>query len=252
MQLTQTPTSGTDLIAASPVVETERTHLRREENAILKEALRPGADIQAVIPADASAEELWKTLDICIKGVNLLEERLRRLHPIIGRILLIFQERPSLYKELGYETYSEFMQKGVHGVLGLHRSQAYVAKIVARDWPQVTPDRFARIGPKKIEILSKFTTGRSANAELLLDAAERMKTNELREYVVQRGFLRPGESSGRVITITTNGAIYDHYKEFFSDPRVHQKVGSKDHDQILEALMQECSSEWLAETEDVQ
>lgn len=245
----QQQVSDAEITTSTSIVETERTHLNHEEQIILREALRPGADISVVIPDDASADELWRWLSICIRGTNMLEAKMRRLHPVIGRILLAFQNKPSLYKDLGYDTFTDFMEKGAYGVLGLSRSHAWLGKKVARDWPQLGPDRFARIGPKKIEILSKFSTGRSPNAELLLQAAERMKVPEFRQYVEQRGFIRPGESTGRVISFTTNGAIYDHFKEFFSDPRVQAKVGSKDYGEILEVLIQESSAEWFAEGE---
>jgi hypothetical protein len=193
-----------ELPATCSIVETQRTHLNQEEQELLKELLRPGASVEAVIPDDATPDQLWRTLDACVRGLNMLESRARRLHPIIGRILLIFQDKPSLYKDLGYETFSEFMEKGVYGTLGVHRSAAYVGKLVARDWPQLNPDRFAKIGPKKLEIISKFSKGNDP---------------------------------------------YDHVKEFFTNPRVHSYVGTKDWGEILEALVQEGESSWLETAE---
>jgi hypothetical protein len=238
-----------ELPATCSIVETQRTHLNQEEQELLKELLRPGASVEAVIPDDATSDQLWRTLDACVRGLNMLESRARRLHPIIGRILLIFQDKPSLYKDLGYETFSEFMEKGVYGTLGVHRSAAYVGKLVARDWPQLNPDRFAKIGPKKLEIISKFSKGNDPNAEMHLQNAEKMRVPELKNYYENRGFLRPGEATGATFSLTTNRAIYDHVKEFFTSPRVHSYVGTKDWGEILEALVQEGESSWLETTE---
>ena len=243
-----TTTDMAELPTNCEVLETERTHLNHEENMLLRELLRPGASIEALIPPDAEPEELWKTLDACVRGLGLLEARMCRLKPVIGRILLIFEKKPSLYKSLGYDTYSDFMDKGVYGVLGLHRTSAYDGKLVARDWAQVGPDRYAKaLGPKKIAILSKFVKGSSPNAEAWLQTAESMKVSELREYCVQRGFIEAGETEGTTITITTNRAIRGLYEEFFSDGRVCSKCGTKDRGKILERMIQECSAEWLQE-----
>ena len=98
--------------------------------------------------------------------------------------------RPSLYKALGYDTYSDFMDKGVYGTLGLHKTSAYEGKLVARDWPQIGPDRYAKaLGPKKMNVLSRFVKGSSANAESWLQTAESMTVPQLKLYVEQRGFI---------------------------------------------------------------
>jgi hypothetical protein len=249
MMATQTiPTEIAELPTTCEVLETERTHLNHEENMLLRELLRPGASIEVLIPPEAEPEELWKTLDACVRGLGLLEARMCRLKPVIGRILLIFENKPSLYKALGYETYSAFMDNGVYGTLGLHRTSAYEGKLVARDWPQVGPDRYAKaLGPKKIAILSKFVKGSSPNSESWLETAESMKVGELREYCSQRGLIEAGETEGATITITTNRAIRGLYEEFFSDGRVQSKCGTKDRGEILKAMIQSCSGEWLAE-----
>ncbi len=246
----QPPTSdAAELVMNSPIVETEQTHLSRDEHALMKELLRPGAKIEAVIPENATPEQLWDTLKACSHGLLLLETRVNRLKPIIGKILLIFEHKPSLYKDLGYETYSDFMRQGVYDKLGLHHTSAYEGKLAARDWPQLTPDRYVQIGPKKLNIISKFTKGSSPNAETWLEVASKMKVGELREYAEQRGFLQPGETVGATIMVQTNKGIYDHFKQFAGNPRVHEAVGSKDPGEILEAMLQECEGEWLETTE---
>ena len=232
-------------------MEAELTHLDQQDQELLKSLLRPGAVIEAVIPENASPQDLWRTLGACSRGINLLESRMCRLKPIIGRILLIFERKPSLYMDLGYQTYSEFMTKGVHGALGLHRTSAYEGKLVARDWPQITPDRYSsKLGPKKINILSKFMKGSNSNAEMMLKTAERMTVPELRQYTEQRGFINPGETVPQTITIHTNLAIYQRFKQVFNDNRVHSVVGYKQHDKILEAMMNECFAEWVSQYEE--
>jgi hypothetical protein len=201
-------------------MERKETHLNAEEHDLIKELLRPGVSIDAVLPEDADSEKLWSTLSACVRGLNLLEIRLCRLKPIIGRILLMFEHQPSLYKALGYETYSDFMKRGVHDSLGLHHTSAYEAQRVAKDWPQLTPDRFAKIGQKKMNVLHKFATGRDPNAEALLATAEKMTVGEFRQYAEQRGLTEPGETVGATIIIHTNQDVYSLYRQLFSDGRI--------------------------------
>lgn len=233
-----------EMVADAHAVERDRSHLNEQEQALLKELLRPGASIEAVIPPDAAPEHLWKTLDACVRGLGLLEARSTRLKFIVGKLLIIFENKPSLYKGLGYETFSEFITKGAYATLGLHKTSAYEGKMAAR-WPQLTPDRYAKVGPKKMNILNHFMTGNNSNAEEWLKTAESMKVNELQQYVEQRGLLNNGETDAATIVIKTDKSIYSRYREVFEDGRVHHVVGSKDHGRILVAMMAECYQEWL-------
>lgn len=237
-------------VANGPVVENDRTHLSTEQQAMLRALLQPGVKVESVIPAEASADDLWRTLDACVHGLSVLEARILRLKPIIGQILIMFEKRPSLYKDLGYETYSDFMNRGVYNKLGLHRTSAYQGKLAARDWPQLGPDRYVKIGPKKLDILSKFSTGRDQNAEALLRCAETMKVKELQTYCEQRGFINPGETVGATFSMTTNRSRLKFFMDFFKDGRVQSVVGSKDWDAILEAAIQECLPEWIVRFEE--
>jgi hypothetical protein len=142
------------------------------------------------------------------------------------------------------------MSKGVYEQMGLHRTSAYEGKLAAEKWPQLTPDRYAEIGPKKIEILSKFTQGSNSNAEMWLETAKRMSTvTELREYVENRGLLAPGEAVGATLMISTNRDRYKLFKAFFGDGRIQSIVGSKSPDRILEAMIQEFYDAWIAQHE---
>jgi hypothetical protein len=239
-----------ELVTDSPIVERNRTHLNPAENALITNLLRPGASIEAVIPDGATPDELWRTLDACVRGLTLLEARLTRLKPIIGKILLVFEQKPSLYKELGYDTYSDFMQKGVYERLGLHRTSAYEGKLAARDFPQLTPDRYVQIGPKKLNVIATAgIKGNNANAETVLQVAATMKVDEFKQYMTARQFIAPGEADGATLTIQTNRNRMSLFNAFFNDARIRSVVGSKDKDRILEAAIQEVHEEWVARHE---
>lgn len=240
-----------EMIADAPMVERDRTHLGDREHSLLKELLRPGASIEAVIPEDAAPEELWHTLDACVRGLGALEARVTRLKPIIGKILVMFENRPSLYKELGYDTYSDFMQRGVYDRLGLHRTSAYEGKLAARDWPQLTPDRYTKVGTKNLNVLAKAgITGRNSNAEAFLSTAENMTHGQFKEYMTQRQLISPGEADGVTFYITTNRNRLALFNAFFNDSRVRSVCGSKVKDEILEHAIQEVFDEWIAKYDD--
>lgn len=222
--------------------------LSPEDRQLINEYLRPGAVIEAIIPKDPTSEQLWNTLSTCAKGVGYLQTRILRLRPIIGHILLLFQNTPSLYKDRGYRTFEDFLTKGVRGTLGLGRTTVYDALALARDWPQISPERFARIGPKSMNIIKSFARGDEANIEKYLKLGEEMGTGELRRWAESRGLVNPGETVPYTIEIHANIEIYKEWRDFINDPRVQSHAGKAPW-QILRAMVQECWVEWIEKGE---
>ena len=242
--------NGTEMASEAPIVEHERTHLTPREHELLRELLRPGVSIEAVIPADADPQELWSTLDACAKGLGVIDARGARLKFIIGKILTVFESKPSMYKELGFNTFSDFLKFGAYDKLGLHRTAAIEAKQAAQEWPQLTPDAYVDVKPKNLNTLHKIgINGKSPNAELWLEAAKKMKVHEFRQYAEQRTFSPVDDTIGATIIINTRKDIYDQWKKFVADGRICSKVGTKDHGEILCALMASCFVEWVDEVE---
>lgn len=240
-----------EIVTESNGIERKENHLNAEQHALLRELLKPGAKVDALIPNDVLPSELWQILEACSHGLGKLYANITRLTPIIGQILMRFERQPSLYKDLGYQSFREFLRKGVYDELGLHHSAGYEALRLAKEWPQVTPDEYVKIGPKKFNIIAKTgATGKSSNARILLETAATMKVGEFRQYAEQRGLIAPGEATGATIMIPTNRVIYGFYRQVISDPKVHSVVGSKEPDQILKAMMEACYGEWVAQYEE--
>lgn len=230
----------------------EQPPLDAQSQSLLKEIMRPGVTIEAVIPKDPSPNELWAFLSLCAQGTFLLESRLERIKPIIGKVLLMFQEKPSLYKDLGYETFEEFRREGVGKKLGLSRTTLWETQVIARDWPQLleNPDRYNKIRRSKLNILKSFSTGRDNNSDALLRLAEKMSSTELRQYCEQRGFISPGETLPATIVIQSSLDIAQRWKLWAQDGRIHSIVGSSQPDKILDAMMEECMHGWIEQHED--
>src|SRR5260370_13486848 len=134
---------------AGVVIAEPTATLTERQQTLLKDLHRTNASIDGVNLEDAAPEDAWRALDACVRGLKLLEARVCRLHPIIGRILLLFQAKPEMYRTLGYSTYTDFMVRGVYSTLGLRRASAYQGRLVARDWPQIGPELYVKLGPKK-------------------------------------------------------------------------------------------------------
>jgi hypothetical protein len=226
--------------------------LSEQDQALLKEIMRPGTAVDDIVPETATAQQLWDTLKVCVAGYNMLNFKLNRIKPIIGKILLIFQRNPHLYQELGYETFEDFRKNGIGKRLGVGRTTLWECQTIARDWPQLVqnPDRYAQIGRTKLIILSKFAKGTAPNAESLLNMAASMPAHELRIHSEQRGLLIPGETVPATVVVRGSLDMVKRWKEFSSDERVHQIVGSASQEAILMAMIDECYSHWVATYED--
>ncbi len=246
------PDSEVEAVAQSHIIEHPNTHLNANEHKLLTELLQPGAKIEVIIPPDTPAKELWNVLDTCVKGVNVLDARAMRAHIVVGKFLVWFEKQPSLYKDLGYRTFSDFMKKGVYGKMGYKSTTAYISKMVATNWPQVTPDRYAaNLGPKKMAILNAAgVTGRDSKAEEWLRAAESMPVKSLKQYVEVRGGPTRAETTGATIIIPTSLEIYKRFMGFIGDGRIQSVCGSKDPGKILWHVMEEFFDQWVQQAEE--
>jgi len=216
-----------------------------DETKVLKAIMRQNPQLEVIIPPNSSAEELWRTMEICIKGLNWMTDGLCWLKPIIGRIMVRFEDKPSLYKELGYNTFHDFKFRGVAENLGCKKNWIYEALELARDWKQITPEQYVKIGPRKLQILSEFARGNSANAGALLQKAETMKVTEFRDWAEDSGNITVGSATPKTIHIHTTLEIYRFWEEFRKSEDIQAVYKTADPGKILERLMQSHYNELL-------
>lgn len=222
-------------------------HLTPEDRLRLSPVLKEHATIDVLVPADPSARDLWDALVLCTKGMHYGQRTIIRLKWAVGKILNMFENKPSLYRELGYRTFEDFTKRGVGETLGLSRTSLYECKAHCRDWPSLTMDDYEKLGPTKIKILSKFVNESSPQAPRYLETARQMKTDELLQWATTRHLINKGEATPAVIVIQTSREIADEWYNFRNNSDVQGKVGSEAPGEILRALMQECLGPWLAE-----
>lgn len=225
--------------------------LDREGRELLNQLLKPGVTVEAVIPEGATCQQLWDMLRVCSNGLSILENRLTRIKPIIGKLLVMFENKPSYYKDLGYTSFNAFCKKGVCGVIGMGWSTMYECLGVARKWPQLSPERYAKVKPRNLRILGTFATGRSHNVETYLQAAEKMKVPEFRQFCEQRGLIEGADTLPATLTVHMTVTQFRDIRRVLDDSRVHSHVGSADWGTVLHAaVVQEAYPQWQSEIED--
>lgn len=147
-------------------------------------------EIQLNIPDDAKLLDVEKTLQLAITGYKRLSEASERLKPIIGRILLVVQER-KLWKP-DYKNFTEFLDKKVVDEMGLGRSNAFDALRIARAFPTMSNEDYQRYGASRLLEAAKITDEAQEDYKQILQDASKMTVEEFKQKVKeQRPATRP-------------------------------------------------------------
>jgi hypothetical protein len=225
-------------------LSTVGTQLSTREQSILQNLLDGSNSLEVTIPDSASNVEIWEMLSVCCRAIGHLTKTSNRIKPMIGRLLLLIQQTPSVFKEQGFKSYNDFLENGVCHRLGLSRAHLFEAMSLSRKWPNLSVERFAKIGSVKMNIVSRFTNETHPSANRILDMAEKMSIEQLRGWAEKSKLIEAGEDSPEVITIASNKTVLGEWKEFSSDPRVHAVCGSAHPGTIFRHMIQEAHS-WL-------
>jgi hypothetical protein len=221
--------------------------LTTDEQALLRELLEEDSQIEVVVPASSSGEWLYGGLETCCKALNYLDRQSNRLKPIIGRMLLLIQKDPEIYRSRGYRNFEDFLLRGVCEAMQLSRSNLYEVKRLASKWPNLSLEKYEQLGPTKLNVLSKFTDQSCVNHEKYIDKALSMTATKFRSWAEEQKLIAEGEATPVVITIATTQDIASLWQSFVNDGRIQSYCGSASHGVILARLIQECSIEWMAQ-----
>lgn len=118
------------------------------------------SDISLDIPEDATLAQVDKTLNLAITGYKRLNDASERLKPIIGRILLTIKDR-GLFKP-DYKNFTAFLMERVvmakdKGGLGLGRTHMFDSLRIAKAFPTMTTEEYAKYGSSRLLIAAKLT-----------------------------------------------------------------------------------------------
>lgn len=223
-----------------------------ETSRLLKVVLDTEADIDLVIPKEATPQQLFKQLETCCRSYSLLDNAQARLRPVIGKLLALCQEHPETYLEQGLDYYDiktkrqakvedfQTFLRYVSKQFGFARTKAYEELRTVKQWPDLTLNEYAQIGTAKFAILnSAGYHQKDSGSKQVLQQAKKMTISQLRSYTEQVRHLPKGDTIGAIISFGTTRTIKTLWENTIRDPKTIEVVESENPGRILEAILQE-------------
>ena len=205
------------------------------ERQLLSALLSQSAAIDLVIPLDINLDELWKALTVCVKTMKRLRESEARLKPLVGRILMVIEDHPDLYKDKGYRTFDDFMTRCIPEQLGIARGEAYHAKrIASRFSTSLSPDLAARLGFQKLARIARVTGDDDPKRDQWIDYATSHTLREVQVAVMQKSGLEETDFQYKPLLLDKlTRTQYDRITGFLSDARMQAYCGTDEWGAIL-------------------
>lgn len=226
--------------------------LADSEKALLSALLSDDTlSVDIIIPKDVDQSTLEQALSVCSKVHGKMIKANMRLKPIIGRLLTVIQENPSIHEAMGYKSFDRFVTEKVPELTGMVRAEAYGCKRIVETFPSITIKDFNDIGYVNLLTLSGITSDGAPSRDKWFDAARNSTIEQLKAKAAEDGLIDPNDTEVAKISIVTSKTIASLWKQFSRDKKVQAFVGSKDPGHILEALISECYIEWLNRSNDV-
>jgi hypothetical protein len=235
--------------------------LSPEENDIISKLVSSDESAEQLIPEDIAVSQLWQYLNLSAKMIYQAQEAISRLKPILGRLLIILEKHPELYRSYGYETYDDFMSRGMPQMFGVSRSESYAAKKIGKALSFLDQEELTKIGFSKANALAS-ALNRVITPDMTVDMVEEKRQEwvkratdggslaEFKIQMVSDGLIEPGETEYVVLALRVNRSTRDHWAKFCNNPDVKSYCETTEQGTILERLMQEAEGEWTARLSD--
>lgn len=217
--------------------------LSEQERELLSLVVQPDSLVEKVAD-NLTDEQLWMAISVCVRAYSTVKRAQGQLKPVLGKLLIVLESHPEVYKSHGFLTYDDFLTRGAPSLLGLPRSEAYRAKRLATAWPNLSPADHSELGEGKLYLLSRITNSEDPKSSKWLDLARSSTKDELIDMIAQAGKAPKETLLPAVITIQTTLEIKQHWNAFISSPQVHSIVGSENAGSILSAVLAEVASSW--------
>jgi hypothetical protein len=214
-----------------------------------------------LIPDTLTPAEVWDYLKVVTTGLQTAQRAVAKLKPFLGRILVLVRQHEHLYKQLGYESFNDFMGKGVPLQFNISRAEAFNCLRIAEVLPNVPSGQLESLGFSKLNVIAsavRNTTQEGMSVEMVqqktdywVSRAETQTAKDLREEVedqiqANRGELGPKAS----VVIYVSPETKKRWREFVADANIQSYCNSEDPGSIFERLLDECSLEWSATVTD--
>lgn len=223
--------------------------LSPQERPLLAALLVQDDRIDIAIPADTPADDLWRTVLLVSKVFTRLTRAHSILKLLIGRALVLIQDRPELYESRGFRSMDAFLSDEVRGLpalLGISRGELYKAKSVAEKNPTLPIALYREIGFSKLGEISRVTEEGNANYPAWLEKARTSTYKELVRSIEESNLqIAEGGMTPAVFAINCREDQRRELSEFVEDPRIHSVNGTADKAEILLNSTREARAEWL-------
>lgn len=194
--------------------------------------------ISVEIPGNATLDTVMPEIERVAGAMRTMTMAVERLKPVLGRMLLEIQTR-KLYKAR-YPHFQKFLESEVlNGKLHIGRTTAFEALRIARAFPSLKTDEYARIGATRLLEASRFVSeARTPLFKEVLDKFAALPTVEAgRQWAITEG-LKPKKA---VVTVTWTVRLTAESKsivdDFFADPTVQKWAGAENHEVIFRHLV---------------
>lgn len=216
-----------------PTTELAVPALTSDEQVLVDSLLTSRAQVCEVLPDDMKGDDVWKILTACTKSLVVYRKSISTLKPVIGRLLVIAQNNPTIYRERGYVTFDDFCSRGLYELLGVPRSEAYQAKRLVEKWPSLSMEDFQRVSYSKLIEISKFTSESEVDSNKWLEAAQTNTLDGLRDQIAQKKGIPREDLDMVTVTVVVSKKDRDFWNEVSKSPKVHGVVGSESAGRIF-------------------
>jgi len=222
--------------------------LTQEESEAVSLLLSAAGQLDEAVPDDIDGPSLWFNLQACCKALSVHRRSISTLKPLIGRMLIVLQNNPTIYQHYQYPTFDDFVSRGLRDLLGVPRSEAYAAKRLVEHFPSLSVDDCQKITYSKLSFISKFTDESKPEANKWLARAQVHTLDQLKDIAANEDIIPREESDFVSYSVVMTVAQRKQIESFFSDKSIQSYVGSSNPADIIEMACAEAEATWRAQT----
>ena len=226
-----------------------------EESRLVRALMNAPQDpIDVIISNGISDDDLIKGIHACMKAFGRFIKAERQLKPIIGRLLVIAEKRPSVLKTFGADTISDFCKFVAPKMFHVSRTDSWEARQIAVAFPDISAKEYVEVGPSKIKAIGRALDWTPPKEQALkyLDYARDHTRPELLDKMEEDG-INVDALNLTKIAFPASQETRKRWRAFSKDPRVKaycEVTGLEDpQEAIFNLMMDVCSADWIATEE---
>ncbi len=223
-----------------------------QEKDVLNRLMEDNSQLTDLVPAEGDHSELIANLHTCCKAMVRVEQASATLKPLIGRMLYIVKQNPSLYKNLGHATFDEFVTKEVINRYKMSHGSVWEAKKIVESFPGLTMQEYRDIGTTKLVMAAKVTDHTSPNHTRILEKAKGMSIKAFKQDIIEQGLVDKGDTQLKTLVITGTRNQIEEIEAFLNNDQVGAYCNTSDSAAKICCAIEECQVEWTTQMEEQQ